>query len=289
MTSPARLIDLSDRAKLRLTGPDSERYLNGQVSQRVSLATPDRAVEACVCNVKGRLDGVIHITRSADGTALLIDAPAELRESLLARLDRYLIADDCEWEDVTESEALIHALGPRPDLPGAVWKTSRRFGPEGADLWITPDTRERLKGDLVPADHPEIEALRIRHGVPRWGAELSADTLPAEAGLDQWAVDFHKGCYLGQEVISRIQSVGRVNRVLSLLTITGGAVAVGESLYPAADPEAKPAGAVTSLTADGSLALAYLRREWSGPETKLVTRPANAKMVIGNLETRIFD
>lgn len=289
MTPAAHLIDLSDRAKFRLTGPDSERYLNGQVSHRVSLATPENAIEACVCNVKGKLDGVVHITRSADGEALLIDAPAELRESLLARLDRYLVADDCEWEDVTESLALIHALGPRPDLPGAVWKTSRRFGPVGADLWITPDTRGRMQDRLIPADHPDIETLRIRHGVPRWGAELSADTLPAEAGLDRWAVDFHKGCYLGQEVISRIQSVGRVNRVLSLLEVTDGDAPVGAGLYPVDSDQAKPVGTITSLTADGRLALAYLRREWAGPETKLVTRPTDAKMKVGNLEVRIFD
>jgi tRNA-modifying protein YgfZ len=259
------LIDLSTRAKFRLTGADRERYLNGQVSNQVTRATTEAAIEACVCNVKGKLDGVIHITRSDDGAAFWIDAPAELRDSLFARLSRYIISDDCELEDVTDEWGLIHALGEAPDLPAGPGRVSDRFGVAGRDFWLDP----AAVPPAIPAE--EVEDLRILQGVPRWGAELTPDTLPAEAGLDRRAVDFHKGCYLGQEIVSRIESVGRVNRVLVLLRAETGGAEAGAELFPAA-PEggAKAVGAITSVSRDGRDALAYVRRDSSAPETKLV-------------------
>ncbi len=296
MTPPDQLIDLSPRAKFRLHGPDAERYLNGQVSNRVSLATAENAIAACVCNVKGKLEGVVFLSRCASSGDFLIDAPGELRESLLARLDRYLIADDCELEDVSEVFALVHAIGETPpsiDLPGAVWKRADRFGAPGHDLWFEAESRSALTdsaGGLIGETAPAVEDFRIRHGVPRWGAELTPETLPAEAGLDKTAIDFHKGCYLGQEVISRIQSVGRVNRALALLAVTAGTVAPGEAVFPEdADHDAKPAGLLTSVTSDGEWALGYLKRDWLAAQTKLVTRAPDDKVTVGNLEVRNFE
>lgn len=273
------LIDLSDRAKFRLTGADRERYLNGQVTNQVSRATADAAIEACVCNAKGKLEGVVSITRAAEGGDFMIDAPAQLRESLFARLGRYIIADDCELEDVTEEFGLIHALGEVPDLPGARWRASDRIGIPGRDLWVTGASRGAiLAGDRV-LDRDEVEEIRIRHGVPAWGADLSGDILPAEAGLDRRAVDFHKGCYVGQEVVSRLQSVGRVNRVLVLVETTGRSLGVlsgeaevmGDSSLDD-DGSRKAVGRVTSVAPGGRLALALVKRDWSAPETKLVLR-----------------
>ncbi|MCB1228868.1 MAG: folate-binding protein YgfZ [Verrucomicrobiae bacterium] len=294
MTPPAGLIDLSSRAKFRLTGPDSERYLNGQVSNRVSLATAELAIMACVCNVKGKLDAIVFITRPADGEGFLIDAPGELRESLQMRLDRYLIADDCELEDVTDEFAIIHTLDDGVhDSPLAAWKAAERFGAPGHDLWVTRDSFPSLveaAGPLIDESAPEVEDFRIRRGIPRWGAELDPDTLPAEAGLDKTAIDFHKGCYLGQEVISRIQSVGKVTRSPVLMRIDDGDAAVGDPVFPAeADDDTKPAGTITSVTNDRKWALGFVKRDWSGVETKLVTRAADGKVKVGNLEVRNFD
>jgi len=273
------LIDLSARAKFRLTGADRERYLNGQVTNQVGRATADAAIEACVCNVRGKLDGVIHITRSDDGGAFWIDAHPELRDSLFARLSRYIIADDCELEDVTDGMGLIHAVGDVPDLPGARGRASDRFGVAGRDFWLAPAA--------VPTaiSEDEMEDFRIRHGVPRWGAELTPDTLPAEAGLDRRAVDFHKGCYLGQEVVSRIESVGRVNRALVLIGSESGGAVVGGELFPAVSGGGeKPVGVVTSVAPDGRHALAYVKRDFGSPETNLVFQGKDA-----NLESQIWE
>src|SRR5476651_1576136 len=109
--------DLSDRAKFRLTGADRERFLQGQVSNDVRLARVDATLYACVMTVKGKMSADIFIR--AEPEAFFIDAEAELREALAARLERYIIADDVALDDVTDSQALVHLIGPRAasDLP----------------------------------------------------------------------------------------------------------------------------------------------------------------------------
>ena len=283
-------IDLGDRVRLRFRGEDRVRFLNGQVSNDVRRVDDQNVLPACVCNLKGKLDALVHITASGSGEeqALLVDGPAELRadDVLLNRFDRYLIADRVELDDVSAEYALWHFLPgvDRPDLPGAVWKSCNRFGVDGHDLWLTADSAEKLSADgnrLSPAD-ARVERLRIRHRVPVWGKELSPDVLPAEACLDASAIDFHKGCYTGQEVISRIQSVGRVNRVLCLLGVVEGQnlPEPGDELFPEindAESSAKAIGRITSVAGDsdssGTLALAYLRcgHAQSGTTLRLVS------------------
>ena len=254
---PAGWIDLSARAKFRLTGPDRVRYLNGQVTHNVARLRPGEAVPALVCTAKGRLEAEVVVRAEVDH--LLVDAPGELREPLLARLEKYLIADDCAWEDVTDDFELWHGVG----LAGA--GAVVRFGPPGIDLW-------RPAGAAAPdgprLDPETVDLLRLAHGVPVWGAELTPDTLPQEARLEDRAVDFHKGCYVGQEVVSRLRSVGRVNRLLCRLETVGDQpLAAGDRLFlPPAAPGDEPleVGVVTSARRDPrrglTLALGYLKR-----------------------------
>jgi folate-binding protein YgfZ len=286
------LIDLSSHAVFRLTGADRERYLNGQASNQVSRATERAAIEACVCNVKGKLDGVVFITRAEGGAAFWIDAPGELRESLFTRLSRYIVADDCELEDITDSGGmvLVHFIGETPDLPGAVWRAVDRFGVPGHDLWTARDSLSQVLACGNPLSREVFEDFRIRHGSPVWGAELGPDTLPAEAGLDRRAIDFHKGCYLGQEVVSRIESVGRVNRQLvkiEAVTPETAALEVGAELF--ADDREKSVGVVTSVSPMGPRALAYVRREFAAPETRLVFLTNGDNLESQIWETRAFD
>jgi folate-binding protein YgfZ len=218
--------DLSDHVRLRLTGPDAVRYLNGQVTQDVRKLRPGHALPACVTNHKGKLEAFVHLTTDPTG-ALFISGPGDLRDFLPLRLEKYLIADDCVLEDLTESTALVHLIAPLEKLTPLLTESEipaalPRFGPPGYDLWITP---ERLPFWLAqfPRLSPEDQStLEVLHGVPAWGHELTPDLLPPEAGLDATAIDYHKGCYIGQEVISRIRSVGRVNRRLTALVQTEG-------------------------------------------------------------------
>ena len=266
------LFDLGDRAQWRLLGADRVRYLNGQVTSDVRRANNASAQMSCVTTAKGRLCGVVFISAGPD--FIRIDAEPELREALTGRLERYIIADDATLEDVTDEQCLFHVLpaadGANPvQAPGAEVRVATRFGRAGFDI-LAPRSGHASLIEMLSASHTLIpgtlaEVLRIEAGIPRWGAELSEETLPPEAGLDQTAIDYHKGCYIGQEVISRIKSVGHVNRRLAGFTAAAPLTA-GMTLHPIAEPE-KAAGEITSAAwsfgLDTWAALGYLKRGFS--------------------------
>ena len=257
--------DLSARAKFRLAGSDRQRFVQGQISNDIRLAREDATLFACVMTVKGKMCADIFIRAEPD--AYVIDAEPELRESLAARLDRYIIADDVTLDDITEANALLHVVGPRaighlpPELaPHVRVALSARYGREGLDLFTAAPLAGPLRAWLGEGElsEAEIELLRISGGTPRWGLDLAEDTIPVEAGLEERAISYTKGCYIGQEVISRIKSVGRVNHHLRRLR-AAFPLHAGQTLRG----DGKPAGEITSAvpvpnTADW-LALGYLR------------------------------
>ena len=259
-------LDLSARAKWRLSGPDRIRYLNGQVTNDIRRVRPDAALAACVTTAKGKLSGLIFVSAPAD--FLQIDTDPELREPLAARLERYIIADDATLEDITDDECLFHLLPPAvPDgIAGFQSRAATRLGCSGFDI-IAPQGEHGRLLDALAARYTLIpdalaESMRIEAGIPRWGAELTEETLPPEAGLDQTAIDYHKGCYIGQEVISRIKSAGHVNRNLTAF-IASAPLAPGMTLHPTEDP-ARTVGEITSAAWSFGLetwaALGYLKR-----------------------------
>jgi len=232
---------IEGRAWFRLGGTDRIRYLNGQVSNDVRKLTPGTAMQACVLSVKGKLDAVVWMWAMEDG--ILVECDAEIAEPLGMRLEKYIVADDVTVEQVEPNEEL-HVFGPAADLmPGdVVLRRMERMGVPGVDVPAKSDF------DLPRECSGELrELLRIERGIPAWGRELNADTLPAEAGLDATAVDFHKGCYIGQEVVSRIRSVGHANRTLEKFVVESGEIpAAGAELFLPGEFEGRPAGVVTS-------------------------------------------
>jgi folate-binding protein YgfZ len=280
--------DLSDRVKLQLTGADRVRYLNGQVTANVSRLVPSEAMPACVTTAKGKLCADVWL--HAAGDALFLDADATVRETLPARIERYIIADDVTLDDVTSELRLIHLLPPASEPAGSALRTdfgrfdhlrARRFGRDGMDFFLSADDAAELLGALasrhVMLDDSLLETLRIEAGVPRWGRELGEDTLPPEAGLDRTHIDYHKGCYIGQEVISRLKSVGHVNRHLSgFVAEDREPLQAGWRLYAAGD-ETREVGVLTSaawsFALDTPVALGYLKR--GSPEGGLLARAAD--------------
>ena len=274
------LADLSDRVKLLLTGADRVRYLNGQVTSNVPKLAAGQTQPACVTTAKGRLCAEVLITALDD--ALCIDAEAALRATLPARLERYIIADDVTLEDVTETRALLHFIGPPPSaFDSARCIRARRFGRDGWDVQLPTGDFAVMKAALFSQhlllDEALLETLRIEAGLPRWGRDIGEDTLPPEAGLDRTHIDYHKGCYIGQEVISRLKSVGHVNRHLTgFVAADGPPPAVGASIF--APGEERAVGTITSAAFSFALekpvALGYLKR--GSPTSGLVARPADA-------------
>jgi tRNA-modifying protein YgfZ len=281
--SSTALLDLSERAKFKLTGEDRLRFLNGQLTNDMVSLRPGRTRYACALTAKGKLCADLFVT--SIGEAVYIDAALALQSSLAARLERYIIADDVLIEDATTEFGLFHflnrnagellkdesglknasAMNPAKSS-GVFASESNRFAVPGVDLWFPLSSKtlilETLKEKPLAPD--VAENLRIERGIAAWGNELSEDVIPNEADLQERAISYTKGCYLGQEVISRIKSIGHVNRHLR------GLVPVGDILLERGDKlisnavSMKEVGSITSVgkseKSGRTIALGYVKR-----------------------------
>lgn len=278
-------LDLSARSKLRVTGADRFRFLNGQITNDLRKASETAAIEACVLNAKGKLNG--HIFIAAAGESFLIDAEAELRETLRARLERYVIADDVQIEDVTDEFALFHVFAEEPPAPGFGGIVStRRLLATGWDIWTDPTRHDAVLDELASA-HPLVdsaaaEVMRIEQGLPRWGRELTDEIIPVEANLEERTIDYQKGCYIGQEVISRIKMSGQTNkRLCGLISLNDTPLQPGMKLV-APSASGKEAGWITSATRRQrrEIALGYVKRGFNDPATNLNALSSDAAIPV---------
>lgn len=268
ITAHGAAANLSSRAKFRLTGADRVRYLNGQVTNDVRRAKTDATLYACVTDAKGRIASDVFVHATAD--ALLLDAEPDLREALGMRLERYIVADDVELTDVTEEWQLWHVWGSTTDTP-VCWELSidgqecpshslrsTRFGVEGIDVWLPAG--ETFKAPCPVVTEEDLESWRVLQKVPRWPNELNTDTFPPEAGIMERAMDFAKGCYIGQEVLSRIKTTGKMPREL-MAWASEAALTAGTEILNA---EGKVVGTVTSVATHpetgGCIGLAFVRQ-----------------------------
>jgi tRNA-modifying protein YgfZ len=281
------LIDLSDRAKYRATGTDCVRFLNGQLTNNILGLRPGCAIYACALTAKGKLCADLYVAATSQGNYL--DTESSLREALAARLEKYIIADDVTLEDVTDRFGLFHlvdaesagaglrelAQSVSANAAGRFLIESNRFGIEGFDLWFPLDETGAMAEELKqnPIDGAAAENFRIQRGIARWNKELSENVIPQEAGLDERAISYTKGCYLGQEIISRIKGIGHVNRHLrGLIPPVDVAVEIGDKLRSAGHP-GKEIGNITSIGWSGylgrAIALGYVRRGFESSGTTL--------------------
>jgi len=238
--------------RLRLSGADAFRYLNGQITRDLKRLPDVEALRACLLTAKGKLCAVVEITR--DGSDLIVEAEAGVGEALRERLERYLVADDVEIVSEPWRPRWHTFAGEGQDLSAGVGGVSiTRLGVPGRDLFGSEAV------STGPTDPFVVEMLRIERGVPAWDMELNAETLPPEAGLDRTHIDYNRGCYPGQEVISRLKSIGRVNRLLH--GFRGELLAAGAVIQ---SDEGKEIGVITSAVAlpgsRQSVGLGYLPR-----------------------------
>src|SRR5438552_10385560 len=264
--------DFSSRVKLRVVGADRLRFLNGQLTNDVRKATKTIVLEACVLNAKGKMEA--HLFAHANGDSFILDADPALRSTLQARLERYIIADDVQIEDVTGQFSIFHLIsGTAPNLSVATRiVAANRFGRLGHDIWGAAQ-HEQLASELgkefAHCDENCAEVLRIEQGIPRWGHELTGDIIPVEANLEQRCIDYDKGCYIGQETISRMKMSGQRNKQLcGLISLKNIPLVPGMRLT---GPEGKEIGWITSATQSGEqeIALAYLKRGFNSIGTEI--------------------
>jgi folate-binding Fe-S cluster repair protein YgfZ len=184
-------LDLSLRLKLRFSGPDALRFLNGQISNDLRKARSDFAIQASVLTAKGKLNAIIFISGQAE--SFFLDAAPEVQQALPARIDRYLVADDVQMEDITAGYAIFHVISDSAPIVTGVSRIVRadRFGCVGWDIWAEHSTIDSVRKQLMMnnsfCDEESSEVFRIERGIPRWGRELTEQIIPIEAGLESSA------------------------------------------------------------------------------------------------------
>jgi len=246
------IVDRSSWGRLRVTGGDRIRFLQGLTTINVEHLADGAHAWGAILNPKGRVLSVIDIART--GEALVLACEGELAQKTHAILDRYAVMDDVVFEPIT---------GPAHQI----WEDVAR-------VWSAPIVEGANAGALPDGD-PAVERLRIRAGFLRYGADVDEDHFPFETPLAK-LLDYGKGCYVGQEPVFRVHAQGNAARALRGLLIEGDApIAAGTTIkHPAKDN----AGSVTSSVVEGTstLALGYLHRTcWDpGGTVEIAGRPA---------------
>jgi folate-binding protein YgfZ len=267
------------RAKLIVRGPDAAEYLQGQLTNDIESLAPERGCYAALLNRKGHLQADMRVLRLEAGE-LWLDVEPLAAESALTHLRTYSVGRDVEVEDATDRWAIVSLIGPRSaELSGF-----EGLGPEhgqryrdwdgtevlavatdvGLDL-ITQTGREArlielLKGvGAAEVSEPAAEIVRVESGRPRFGVDMGPESMPAEAGITERAVNFEKGCYIGQEPVARLHYRGKPNRTLRGLRLSAPA-AHGDSLL-LGEREVGTIGTVCLSPSLGPIALAIVRRE----------------------------
>lgn len=263
-----------ERDLVTVTGPDAFSFLQSLVSQDVEGLADRAVVPSLLLTPKGKVASSFRVVRVGDDAWLDVDAG--YGDALRAALERFKLRVKVELGGPTEPWGMVAVRGGsalEAPVAGALLPTTWSTG-AGLDVigpWSALDDTTGLSPD-------EYERLRVEAGIPRLAFELDESTIPQEAYLDLDAVSFTKGCYLGQELVARIDSRGHVNRLLRRLR---GADDVALGRGAEIEVDGKAVGAVTSGVS--GFALGYVRREVEAPADATV---AGAPVTIEELPGR---
>ena len=254
------------RGKMTMRGAEAADFLQGQVTNDVEGLAPGSGCYALLLSHKGKVRVDMRILRGPDW--IWIDSPKGGIPVLDHMIRTYGIGRDLRPEDVTEERTILSVLGPRAreELGVEVPGEEHSFVDYGGVLYVATD----LGVDVIaPAGHSldgietvsadAAECLRVESGRPRHGLDMGADTIPEEAGLNERAVSFTKGCYVGQETVARLHYKGKPNRHLRGLRLSEPA-ARGDELR-LGDRVVGALGTAVESPEHGPIALALVRRE----------------------------
>ncbi|WP_148205238.1 CAF17-like 4Fe-4S cluster assembly/insertion protein YgfZ [Candidatus Methylacidiphilum infernorum] len=249
--------ELSGQAIWRISGRDRIKYLNGQLPADIASLPPGCALQTAALNRKGRMDCELWIAHHPE--FLFVDCPKEIEEATEKRLTSFLVADKVTIEKLGGQFYLYHYFSPDPPKGFSFCFQNKRFGIPGWDVW----SERRLEDFGCPEVPPGVqESLRLENMIPRWGKELTSNTLALEAFLSKDSISFTKGCYVGQEIISRIHHIGEINQLLTLLIALDESIPQLGQLYY----QSRPAGRLTSsgysYGYNKAVALGYIRKEY---------------------------
>jgi glycine cleavage system T protein len=296
------IADLSHRGKLRLSGKEHIKFLQGMVTNDINKLEEGKGLYAALLTVKGKMISDMRVYRESE--SLLLDLEPGLNEKVRELLVMYRLSYKANVEDITESLCLLSIHGPNSnrllqktldeDIPqlneydfftrqinGSQTIIARvnRTGEEGYDIFVPVDGVKTMWESLIengkelrlkPIGLDAMEILRIEAAIPRYGADMNENTIPLEAGLEH-AISYEKGCYVGQEVVARIKWRGHVNWCLVGFEIEGEDLPTKSDKIMRNETEI---GYITSSAFSPELkkiiALGYIRREFREPGTKVL-------------------
>ncbi len=308
LTQRCGVVDRSARGKLALSGSGAVEFLNGQVTNELADLRPGEGRYAAFLTNKGKMLGDLRILAvggaEADGggppTELLLDSERVALQPLFDMIRRYKIGYEVELHKRTLECGLLSLIGPDTQahvarLVGAEKNTfdtetehahtQAEIGgapvrliatAEGIDVLCEASDLETVRAALVgigatPVSETAAEIVRVERGRPRYGVDIDESTIPQEAGLNERAVSFTKGCYVGQETVARLYYRGKPNRHLRGLRLMEAAppVARGEELRLGERPVGH-LGSVAHSPRLGIIGLALVRREAAPGDTLAV-------------------
>jgi folate-binding protein YgfZ len=294
--------DLGFRAKLSVTGGDRVRWLNGMVTNNIRDLATGHGLYAFLLNPQGHILGDLYAYNR--GESIVVDTDRGQSERILATFDHYIIMDDVEVKDVTDEisavgisgprgrEVLIAAGFPAPEIKplqmqSLIWQgieCSLVCGEHGNwEMWVSSSGVKKLWDALLaagarPVGFETLEVHRIESGIPAYGIDIRDRDLPQETEQER-ALNFNKGCYIGQEIVERIRSRGAVHRKFTGFVIDGTAAA-GSKVVSGG----KEVGEITSvaelpIAGDKRIALGYIRREVGTPGREVMVGAILATVV----------
>jgi folate-binding protein YgfZ len=296
--------DLGFRAKISLTGGDRVRWLNGMVTNNVRDLAAGRGVYAFLLNPQGHILGDLYAYNR--GESVVIDTDCNQTEKILATFDHFIIMDDVEVANLSEQVTALGVGGPNahavlaaagfsiPEMQAlqaqsATWHGSDCTLVRGEDerlasyeIWLAPSAVRELWDTIVaagavPVGSEALELQRIVAGTPTYGIDIRERDLPQETEQAR-ALNFNKGCYVGQEIVERIRSRGAVHRKFTGFVADGAVqIAAGEKIFAGE----KEVGVITSsgVVAEKTVALGYIRREVGVPGREVMIGATRANVV----------
>ena len=278
LRTSAAWLDISDRARLRLTGTDRIRLLHALATNAIEGLEPGQHTETFFLTPQGRIVARCRVYVDAD--SVLLESESNSRRSLLDYLEHYIIMDDVTVEDETNSTIAVAVEGPAAVSAGAgsLNEIGRSYASSLSGLpgfWIEADKtgEDQLHAQLrsagiIMAEPADWEIVRVENRIPIHGKDYGETNIPHETQLLD-VVSFRKGCYVGQEIVERVNSQGQVNRLLTPVEIDAGELPKNRELRLGDRTVGQLTSAVISPRTGKIVGFAVVRREALTPEAKL--------------------
>jgi folate-binding protein YgfZ len=302
----AVMFERSDQGTVSVTGSDRASFLHALLTNDIARLTAGTGTYAAYLTPQGRMISDMRIIET--GSRMLLAVERGIASAIAERLDKLVFSEDVQVKDATSDVEVVSVEGPsaaamiQRATGVSVLDLANRYdnltagsltvvkddslGVPGFDVYVPRGESEGLRKTLAGAgvtrgSRETNETLRIEAGVPRFGVDMTADTIPLEAGIEDRAISFTKGCYVGQEVIVRVmhRGHGRVaRRLVSLVLPSGRTPAQGDAIFAGDRQVGNVTSATESPKLEAALALGYVQRDYAAPGTGLQVNGSEARV-----------